>query len=387
MTAVTGEVETTTEAQPEGKARPRVGDLATPLLLFAATRVVQLLFIAWLAPAGGPSIRHRLLAWDGDWFMRVATEGYPHTYSYDNAGQMVGNGLAFFPAYPVSIRLLWELGIPADVAALIVSWVAAAAAVVLLYLLGTAISGRRVGLALTVLFAAQPMSVVLSMGYSEALFCAFVIGMFYAAYRNAFLIAGVLGFLAGMTRPTGLAAAAGLVMAAVLAIRGRQAGWRAVVGAVVALAGVPSYLLWVGLRVHDLGAWFTIQTAGWGTTFDSGSSTWNFLYTAFHQGNGWVQVSIAMILVAAIVATILAVRHTWPPIVVYGLLVMVLVVGQAGYYHSKPRLLLPALLTILPAAHLAARSRPRAAALGLTAYALFGLWFGAYLTTVWVYTI
>ncbi len=393
MTAVTGAAEETAEehaegqAEAAGKARPGVGDLALPLLLFAATRIVQLLFIAWLAPAGGPSIRHRLLAWDGDWFMRVATDGYPHTYSYDNSGQMVGNGLAFFPAYPMSIRFLWELGVPADVAALIVSWAAAAAAVVLLYLLGTALSGRRVGLALTVLFAAQPMSVVLSMGYSEALFSALVIGMFYAAYRNAFVTAGVLGFLAGLTRPTGLAAAAGLVMAAVLAIRGRTAGWRAVAGAVIALAGVPSYLLWVGLRVHDLGAWFTIQTAGWGTTFDSGASTWNFLYTAFHQGNGWVQVGIALILVAAVIATILALRHTWPPIVVYGLLVMVLVVGQAGYYHSKPRLLVPALLTILPAAHLAARSRPRAAVLGLTGYALFGLWFGAYMITVWVYTI
>ena len=86
-------------------------------------------------------------------------------------------------------------------------------------------------------------------------------------------------------------------------------------------------------------------------------------------------------------ATILAVRHTWPPIVVYGLLVMVLVVGQAGYYHSKPRLLLPALVTILPAAYVAGRARPRAAALGLIGYALFGLWFGAYMTTVWVYTI
>ncbi len=370
------------------RERPALSDLSVPLLLYAATRVVQLLFIAWLAPAGGPSIKNRLLAWDGDWFMRVATEGYPHTYSYDASGQMVGNGLAFFPAYPLLIRGLWKLGVPADIAALSISWLAGALAAALLYLLGTALADRRVGLALSMLFAAQPMSVVLSMGYSESLFSAFVIGMFYAAYRRAFLVAGLLGLGAALTRPTGLAAAVGLAVAAMLALRaGTVPAWRAVTGALLALAGVPAYLLWVANRVGDLNAWFSIQTAGWGTTFDWGRSTWNFLYTAIHQGNGWVQVSVALILLAGIVASILAVRRTWPPIVVYGLLALVLVVGQAGYYHSKPRLLVPILLTIIPAAYAAARARPAAAALGLTAYAAFGLWFGAYMITAWAYTI
>ena len=374
---------------PEAPARerPKLGDLGVPLMIFAGTRVVQLLFITWMAPEGGPSIKNRLLAWDGDWFMRVATQGYPHTYSYDDAGHMVGNGLAFFPAYPLLIRSVWGLGVSADIAALSISWIAGTVAVAVLYLLGTELADRRVGLALTVLFAAQPMSVVLSMGYSEALFSAFVIAMFYAAYRRAFLVAGFLGLAAGLTRPTGLAAAVGLAVAAALAVRARTAGWRAVVGALIALAGVPAYLLWVAVRVGHLNAWFTIQTAGWGTTFDWGSSTWDFLYVAFHQGNGWVQVSVALILVAAIVATALAVRRTWPPIVVYGLLALILVVGQAGYYHSKPRLLLPVLLTIIPAGYAAARARPGAAALGLTAYALFGLWWGAYMITAWAYTI
>jgi len=370
------------------RERPALSDLSVPLLLYAATRVVQLLFIAWLAPAGGPSIKNRLLAWDGDWFIRVATEGYPHTYSYDASGQMVGNGLAFFPAYPLLIRGLWKLGVPADIAALSISWLAGALAAAPLYLLRTALADRRVGLALSMLFAAQPMSVVLSMGYSESLFSAFVIGMFYAAYRRAFLVAGLLGLGAALTRPTGLAAAVGLAVAAMLALRaGTVPAWRAVTGALLALAGVPAYLLWVANRVGDLNAWFSIQTAGWGTTFDWGRSTWNFLYTAIHQGNGWVQVSVALILLAGIVASILAVRRTWPPIVVYGLLALVLVVGQAGYYHSKPRLLVPILLTIIPAAYAAARARPAAAALGLTAYAAFGLWFGAYMITAWAYTI
>src|SRR5204863_9840006 len=157
-------------AETPARTRPALADLWVPLLLYVGTRIVQLLFIAWLAPAGGPSIKDRLLAWDGDWFMRVATQGYPHTYSFDASGAMVGNGLAFFPAYPLLIRSLWVLGVPADIAALSISWLAGAAAAALLYLLGTAFADKRVGLALTALFVAQPMAVVLSMGYSEALF-------------------------------------------------------------------------------------------------------------------------------------------------------------------------------------------------------------------------
>jgi hypothetical protein len=380
----------TAVAEPTTQARVRlpVTELATPLLLFVATRVAQLAFIWWLAPPDGPSIKDRLLAWDGGWFVRVATEGYPHTYTYDSSGQMLGNGLAFFPVYPLLIRGLHTLGLDAGSAALVISWTAAAAAAMLLYLLGTDLADRRVGLALMLLFVAAPMSVVLSMGYSEAVFSALVIGMFYAVRRQAFLVAGVLGLGAALTRPTGLAAAVGLAVAAVLAIRAGTARWRAAVGALLALAGVPAYLLWVAARVGDLNAWFTIQTAGWGTTFDWGASSWDFVHVAFHQGTGWVQVSIALILVTAIGAAVLALRHgLWPPLAVYGVLALILVVGQAGYYHSKPRLLVPVLLTLFPAAYAAGRARPRAAALGLAVYAAFGLWYGAYMITVWPFTI
>jgi len=385
VTAV--EEESQVEPAPPAPRWSWLSELGTPLAVFAASRVAQLLVLAWLNGTGGPSIASKLLSWDGGWFIRVAIEGYPHGYTYDGSGQLAANGLAFFPVYPLLIRGVHLLGVEPGTAALLISWLAAAVAVCLLYLLATDLYDRRVALALSILFVTAPMSIVLSMAYTESLFCALVIGMFYAARRNAYLIAGFLGFFAGLTRPTGLAAALGLVVAAGLAIRARTAGWRAAVGALIALAGVPSYLLWVGLRVGDMNAWFRIQTAGWGTTFDWGSSTWDFLYVAFHQGEQWVQVSVALIIVVAVVAAVLAVRHTWPPLVVYGLLALILVVGQAGFFHSKPRLLFPVLITLIPAALLAGRSRPRAVALGLAGYAAFGLWYGAYLVAVWRFAI
>ena len=99
-------------------------------------------------------------------------------------------------------------------------------------------------------------------------------------------------------------------------------------------------------------------------------------------------MSVALILLAALAAAGVALAgRPWLPLAVYGVVAMVLVYGQAGYYHSKPRLLLPVLLTLLPAVAAAARARPRVAVLAIAGWAAFGLWYGAYLVAVWPYTI
>jgi hypothetical protein len=384
-------------------AMPRwdwVRDAGIPLAIFAVTRALQIAILEWMLPPGS-TLSGRLLSWDADWFIRVATHGYPHTFTYDPDGNLTGNELAFFPLYPWLIRIVDHLGITADNSALAVAWFAAAVASVLVYALVRRIAigagqsaavARRIGYAFVVLCFAQPLSVVLSMGYSEPVFLALVAGMFLAAYRRWWLVAGLLGAAAGLTRPTGAAAAVGLAVAAVMCLadrgRGRREKASAVVGALIALAGVPAYVGWVGVRVGDLGAWFKIQTAGWGTTFDYGRSTWDFVTTTVHTGVDWVAISVVLILIAATVAVVIgARRNAWLPLTVYGVLAFLLVVGQAGFFHSKPRLILPVLLVLLPAAWAAGRARPSRAAWWLAGYALFGLWYGAYMITVWQYAI
>jgi hypothetical protein len=364
--------------------------LAAALLLYLFTRLGQLVAIRWLTPAGGPSLREQLLEWDAGWFVRVATEGYANGYSYAESGEMVGNGLAFFPLYPLLIRAGAATGLDPGTAALVVAWLAGAAAAVLLHLLGTSLYSRRVGLALVVLACAQPMSVVFSMGYSEGLFLALVAGMLLAAHRRVWPAAGALGLAAALTRPTGAAAAVALTLAAVSAVRGadRRQQWQALAASAVALAGVPAYLLWVALRVGDWNAWFTIQTAGWGSSFDFGSSVFRFVADSLRTGTDWEPLSTVWILAAAVVAAAVAVaQRVWAPLTAYGLLALILVLGQAGYYHSKPRLLVPVLLILVPAAVVLGRARPRTAVLVLAGYAAFGLWYGAHMVAVWPFTI
>jgi hypothetical protein len=370
--------------------------VATAVGVLALTRLAQIVMLLWLDAAAhdGTGLRGRLLVWDAGWFLRVAVNGYPHGYTYGQNGQLEGNELAFFPLYPMLIRSVAALGLDAGTAAIAVSWLASIGAAIALHLLGTTLYDKRAGWALVAICCTAPVSVVLSMAYSEALFLALVAGMLVAAHRRVWWAAGLLGLGAALTRPTGAAAAVALAVAAALAIRDSrrhrtsEPAWPPIVAAAVALAGVPAYLGWVALRVGDPAAWFRIQTAGWGTSFDYGASTAAFLGRTLSKGDGWIPVSVAVILLAALAAAGVALAgRPWLPLAVYGMIAMILVYGQAGFYHSKPRLLLPVLLTLLPAVTAAARARPRVAVLSITAWALFGLWYGAYLVVVWPYTL
>ena len=364
--------------------------VGTAVGILALTRIVQLMLLVGLDHATDEpqGLRGNLLIWDGGWFLRVA-EGYPSGYTYGSDGALQGNELAFFPLYPMLIRLLSTLGLDPGTAAIAVSWLASVGAAVALHLLGTSLYGRRAGWALVAICCSAPMSVVLSMAYSESLFLALVAGMFVAAHRRVWWAAGLLGLGAALTRPTGAAAAVALAVAAVIAVRrDPDRKWPPLAAAAVALAGVPAYLGWVAWRVGDLDAWFRIQTAGWGTSFDFGASTIDFLGSTLTVGEGWVPMSVALILLAALAAAGVALAgRPWLPLAVYGLVAMVLAYGQAGFYHSKPRLLLPVLLTLLPSVVAAARARPRVTVLAIAAWAAFGLWYGAYLVAVWPYTI
>jgi hypothetical protein len=366
--------------------------VGTAVGILALTRLAQMVMLLWLGAVAddGVGLRGRFLVWDAGWFLRVAVNGYPHGYTFGANGELEANELAFFPLYPMLIRGVAALGIDPGTAAIEVSWIASIGAAVALHLLGTSLYGKRAGWALVALCCSAPVSVVLSMAYSESLFLALVAGMLVAAHRRVWWAAGLLGLGAALTRPTGAAAAIALAVAVVLELRRPDATKKvqAVVAALVALAAVPAFLGWVALRVGDPSAWFKIQAAGWGTSFDYGASTLKFVGTTVSSGDGWVPMSVALILLVALVAAVVALRgRPWLPLAVYGVIAMVLVYGQAGFYHSKPRLLLPVLLTLLPAVIAAARARPRVAVLSIAAWAAFGLWYGAYLVVVWPYTL
>ncbi|GAA2234437.1 glycosyltransferase family 39 protein [Kitasatospora cystarginea] len=378
---------------PLGPAAPRRAWYAArpALAVYTAALVLHLVLLSAMIPPHGPAVSDRLQAWDGRLYTQIAAEGYPHGFTYTPDGELTGNNLAFFPLYPLAVRAVHAVtGLGWGTAAIVAAQLATIAALLIVHQLLTRLYTRRTAtVGIVLLAAAQPMSITFFMAYSESLFLALAAATLLAAHRRAWLTAGCCAFLTGLTRPVGVAVVAALALAALIQLRReRRLSWRPIAATLLACTSTPGYLWWVAERVGPVDAWFTIQEAGWGTHWDRGSSLWQFLTETLHSGEGWVPVSVAVLLLAHLLAALLACRRTtWPPLLVHGAVIIVLTLGQSNYYHCKLRLLTPALIFLIPTATALAKARPATRALVLAASALFGCWYGAYMLTTWHYAI
>ncbi|MGW2424262.1 hypothetical protein ACWC0C_34300 [Streptomyces sp. NPDC001709] len=375
-----------------GRRRFRLVHVGWPaLVVYGASTLLHLVVLAVMIPPGGPSLSDRLLAWDGQLFTQIAAHGYPNGFTHAPAGQLTGNNLAFFPLFPLLIRAVHTVTrLDYGTAAIVTANLAFVTALITIAVLLTELYGRRTAvIAVLLLAAAQPMALAFVMAYSESLFLALSAGTLLAARRGAWLTAGASATLAGLTRPTGVAAVAALAVAVALSLaRTRRSAWRPLTAVALACMGTPGYLWWVGQRAGRLDAWFTIEKAGWDTHWDSGSSFLHFLGATLAHGDGWVPVSTAILLLALIDATgVTWRRSTWPPLLVYGTGILVLTLGQSSFYHSKLRLVIPAVLFLIPLARPLARASTSTVAIVLSGGSLFGCWYGAYMLTVWPYAI
>ncbi|MER5210482.1 mannosyltransferase family protein [Streptomyces sp. NPDC002838] len=361
-----------------------------PLAVYGAALLLHLVMLAVMNPPDGPGVHDRLLSWDGQWFLDIARNGYPRDFSFTADG-LTGGTLAFFPAYPFLVRVVHTLtGLDYEAAALVASHAALLAGLICVHRLLLRLYDRRTaGIATFLLACAQPMALVFFMAYSESLFLALAAGALLATHRKAWLTAGVLTLLAGLTRPVAVALIVALGVAVVLHLRReRRITWRPPTALLLSYCGIPAYVGWVGLRTGQSDAWFRIQEAGWSTRWDNGNAFTEFLVRTLSGGDGWVPVSTALLILALVAATVIAWSDDiWPPLVVYGTAVLITTLGQSNYYHSKLRLLIPALVFVIPVARALARVRARTAIITLAVVALFGSWYGAYMVTVWGYAI
>ncbi|HUB74580.1 MAG TPA: mannosyltransferase family protein [Solirubrobacteraceae bacterium] len=160
--------------------------------------------------------------WDAAWYLVIARYGYrPDLGSYTEPRA------AFFPVYPLGVRAVSWLGAPPLVAGVALSTAALAAALYGIHRLTTlelagggraprgargAGEARRAGEAraaetarlAVMLTAFAPMAFFLSAVYSESLYLALSVGVFWSARHGRWRWVGVLGALAAATRSAGL---------------------------------------------------------------------------------------------------------------------------------------------------------------------------------------
>ena len=166
----------------------------------------------WLGDLlAGPAAR-----WDAAWYLVIAHYGYR-----PDLGTFTASRAAFFPLYPLGLRSSTWLGIPPVLGGVLLSLAALALALYGIHRLTTlelanlvrsrgrpaTIAGagdHSVARLVVMATAFAPMAFYLSAVYSESLYLALSVGLFWSARQGRFAAAGVLGALAAATRSAGV---------------------------------------------------------------------------------------------------------------------------------------------------------------------------------------
>jgi len=139
--------------------------------------------------------------WDGAWYIAIATRGYAnHGFPTDPLA-----ATAFFPLYPVLIRLGWLLTDEPAVVGVAISLACLLAALVFVYRVAEAGWGSRVAEAAVLCLALFPTSFYFNAVYTESLFLALSAGAVWAVRCHKRLLLGcALAGLASATRNVGV---------------------------------------------------------------------------------------------------------------------------------------------------------------------------------------
>ncbi|MDP3758657.1 MAG: mannosyltransferase family protein [Candidatus Daviesbacteria bacterium] len=137
--------------------------------------------------------------WDGGHFIGIAKAGYSEKFQY-----------AFFPLYPLVIRLFNQITQNYLAAAILISLVSTFLGLHILYKLVAADFGRKIAEKTVLVFLFFPTSFFLLAAYSEGLFFFLTVLAFYFLKQNKLFWATIVVALVSATRLVGLAVVAGL---------------------------------------------------------------------------------------------------------------------------------------------------------------------------------
>lgn len=238
------------EARPASGLRRRQFDaladrLRYPLKMYLLSRVLLIpplvaavIFYKWRLLDGGAlstgtSIGRDLANWDGQWYLRIFSGGYPSSPNQtlalvDEHWQLWTRQttLGFLPLYPMLIWLVANVFLCGPtVAGMLVALVCGGIATVQVDMLarewwGDDRTARRV----VAFFCFFPGSVVFSMVYTEGLLLALICGCILALQHRRWLLAGVLAGLSTAVGPVGEAIIPACLVAAGVEIY--RYGWR-----------------------------------------------------------------------------------------------------------------------------------------------------------------
>jgi len=150
--------------------------------------------------------------WDGTWYRWVAVDGYDPGYSAN---------AAFWPLYPWLMELGSDLtGWSVQTVGYLISNAAFLGALIILYRLVTLDFSEAVARGTLWALALFPTAFFFTAIYTEALFLFLAVSALFAARKGEWLLAGIVGFFAALTRSAGL-----MLLAPFAVLFIQQYGW------------------------------------------------------------------------------------------------------------------------------------------------------------------
>ncbi len=292
-----------------------------------------------------------LTSWDGVWYLRIVRLGYPLTVRPHVTYSVPDARAAFFPAYPMLVRVVDRILPGGDTfASLFVNFVLGAVAVWLIGLLARELYGVEVAEKTMILVALFPGSFVLSFAYTEALLLVFAAACLWFLMKRNWWAAGVFAALGTATRPNGIALVAACGVASLIALRDRRE-WRSLVAPLLAPLGFIGFQLWLGQHTGEPGVWFRVQTEAWGEGTSFGFTALRRTWQAFARPLTSPTNTITAVSVLALILLVWFLRrHRLPaPMVAYSAAVVLLMLLPETV-TARPRFLYTAFPLLIPAA-------------------------------------
>jgi Mannosyltransferase (PIG-V) len=218
----------------------------------------------------GDALVAPLARWDSVWYLAIAAHGYG-----DGARE------AFFPLYPLVIRVAGTVTGSPLVGGALASTALAGAGLTVLHRLVALDFGPHVARGAVVATAFFPTSFFLSAVYSESLFLALSVGAIYAARTDRWAWAGVLGGLAAATRSSGLVLLLPLALLWWAPPARRQRDARDLTWLALVPAGLGAYCLFLWLDGGDPSAPFAAQEVWYRSFAGPFGGVWDGAVAAF----------------------------------------------------------------------------------------------------------
>lgn len=296
------------------------------LILIALWGIAPLLEV----PSGHiqPAIDLQAFAWwDGEWYLKIATTGY----EYIDDGQQ--HSVAFFPLFPLLIRILMQIGFSPELAGILINNFAFLGALFLLYQWVEKSNGIGAAKWSTAVLAWCPYSLYGTVIYTEGLFLFLTVATLQAFESKEYLKMSFLGILATATRGPGIA-----MIPAFLLLSWRENRRKmAYLASLTVAGGIILYSLYCWWQFGDPLAFVEVQAA-WGRSRTIDLLDWwrIFMYVAIgvpnYDAGGIKEIAHPLVFLAicAIAFGLWKLRDRLGAISAYGGALLVLVLWLLG---------------------------------------------------------